>query len=75
MSHLRTVLHANPQAVILLAYRDALLARGRRERDRGDMPMGWVLVAALTISIVLAVGAILMTQLTNKASSLDLTTP
>ena len=43
--------------------------------DRGEMAMGWVLVAAITITIVIAVGTILLTKMRTKANSLDLTTP
>ncbi|MCI0686312.1 MAG: hypothetical protein L0Y54_03605 [Sporichthyaceae bacterium] len=75
MAHLRAVLDTDPRAAALLAYRDVVVSRIRRGADRGDMPMGWVLVVALTIGIVLAVGGILMTKLQTKANGLDLTTP
>jgi len=64
-----------PEIAALLGVRQVLLSRIRRRDERGDIPMGWVLVVAITITIVLAVGGILLTKLRTKANGLDLTTP
>ncbi|HKE49890.1 MAG TPA: hypothetical protein VKE25_00130 [Actinomycetes bacterium] len=77
MSRLRTaLLMATPELAILRSYLQAGLVRAKRPgADRGEMAMGWVLVAAITITIVLAVGGILLAKMRTKANSLDLTTP
>lgn len=77
MSRVRNaLLMATPEVAVLRAYyRKAWLRARRSGADRGEMAMGWVLVAAITITIVLAVGGILLTKMRTKATSLDLTTP
>jgi hypothetical protein len=77
MSRLRTaLLMATPELAILRSYLQAGRLRAKRPgSDRGEMAMGWVLVAAITITIVLAVGGILLAKMRTKANSLDLTTP
>ena len=77
MSRLRTaLLMATPELAVLRTYHRAAWLRARRtDTDRGEMAMGWVLVAAITITIVLAVGGILLSKMQTKANSLDLTTP
>lgn len=77
MSRLRTaLLMATPELAVVRSYLHAARLRTRRaETDRGEMAMGWVLVAAITITIVLAVGGILLAKMRTKATSLDLTTP
>lgn len=68
---------AFPEVTGLLALRDHLAGRirARSRSDRGDIPMGWVLVVAITITIVVSVGTIIYNKLNAKANSLDLTTP
>jgi hypothetical protein len=68
---------AFPEVAGLLAVRDQLVGkiRARSQSDRGDIPMGWVLVVAITITIVVSVGTIIYNKLNAKANSLDLTTP
>jgi hypothetical protein len=77
MSRLRTaLLMVTPELAILRTYHQAARLRTKRAGvDRGEMAMGWVLVAAITITIVIAVGTILLTKMRTKANSLDLTTP
>ena len=77
MSRLRTaLLMATPELAILRSYLQVGRLRAKRPgADRGEMAMGWVLVAAITITIVIAVGTILLTKVRTKANSLDLTTP
>lgn len=76
MSRLHTALVQAPQLAILRVHHKAAWLRARRTgSDRGDFAMGWVLVAAITITIVLAVGGILLQVMEDKANSLDLTTP
>lgn len=77
MSRLRTaLLMATPELALLRSYLQAGRLRAKRPgADRGEMAMGWVLVAAITITIVIAVGTILLTKMRSKANSLDLTTP
>ena len=77
MSRLRTaLLMVTPELAILRTYHQAARLRAKCAGvDRGEMAMGWVLVAAITITIVLAVGGILLSKMQTKANSLDLTTP
>jgi len=77
MSRLRTaLLMVTPELAMLRTYHQAARLRAKRAgADRGEMAMGWVLVAAITITIVLAVGGILLSKMQTKANSLDLTTP
>jgi len=71
-----TLSTAIPEVGMLLAVREHLVAKVRsKDSDRGDIPMGWVLVVAITITIVVSVGTIIYNKLNSKANSLDLTTP
>lgn len=67
---------AMPAVAVVRHLGDQVLVRARSgNRDSGASAIEWVLIMAIAISIVLAVGATLYTKLTNKATNLDLTTP
>lgn len=44
-------------------------------RDLGASVLEWVIISALVLGITLAVGATLRTKLTDKANTIQLTTP
>lgn len=46
-----------------------------QDGERGASAIEWVIISAILIVIVGIVGGILITKLTAKATSLDLTTP
>ena len=67
---------ALPVAAALAYAGDRLVARVRRGHGaRGATAVEWVVISAIIVTIVLAVGATLYSRLTDKASDLDLTTP
>jgi hypothetical protein len=44
----------------------------RRENpDRGDVP-GWVIVTAITVTLALAIGVIIVQKITDKANTINL---
>lgn len=45
--------------------------RRTEDPDRGDVP-GWVIVVAITVTLALAIGAIIVQKVTAKATSIDL---
>lgn len=51
-------------------------ARGRvgDDRDRGASVVEWVIISALVVGIAVAVGAILLAKLRDKAQSINLDT-
>lgn len=42
-----------------------------QDPDRGDVP-GWVIVTAIVVTLALAIGAIIVTKVTDKANSINL---
>jgi hypothetical protein len=52
----------------------ALDRSGGAARDRGASVVEWVIISALLVGIAVAVGAILLNTLTEKANSIDLDT-
>lgn len=60
-----------------MAYFRALLHTHvlRTRSDRGASAVEWVVITALVVGIAIAVGAILMTTIENKANSINLDTP
>lgn len=75
-SHLEAVTVAVPLTAVLMHQNDRLVARARRNgNDLGASTLEWVVISAIIVSIVLAVGATLYTKMTTKATNLDLTTP
>lgn len=55
---------------------DRVAARVRRQHGQlGATAVEWVVISAIIVTIVLAVGATLYTRLNDKATELDLTTP
>ena len=69
---------AVPAVAPLLVLRDRLTARVRRagvDGDAGFSVVEWVLLIAVTITIVTAVSTIVIAKLRAKANQLDLTTP
>ena len=50
--------------LLMIRLHCALLASGRRRDDRGDVP-GWVMVAVMTASIVVVIGGLARTQLSD----------
>ncbi len=65
-----------PVAAALAHAGDRVVARVRHEHGaRGASAVEWVVISAIIVTIVLAVGATLYTRLNDKASELDLTTP
>lgn len=57
-----------------MAYFRALLHTRllRTRSDRGASAVEWVVITALLVGIAIAVGAILMTTISNKATSINL---
>ncbi len=43
----------------------------RQDPDRGDVP-GWVIVTAITVTLALAIGIIIVTKITDKANTINL---
>ena len=73
---LETMTVTLPIAAVLMYGGDRLLARVRRNGNEvGASTLEWVVISAIIVTIVLAVGATLYTRLTDKATDLDLTTP
>lgn len=65
-----------PVTAALLHTGDRLVARTRRgDRELGASTVEWVVITALLVTIVLAVGLTLYNKITAKATDLDLTTP
>ena len=65
-----------PLAAAVAHAGDRVVARVRDEHGaRGATAVEWVVISAIIVTIVLAVGATLYSRLTDKASDLDLTTP
>jgi hypothetical protein len=65
--------------LLIRARLDAARARGVAARsgtpsDRGASVVEWVIISALVVGIAVAVGAILLTKLRDKATSIDLNT-
>lgn len=74
--HLETMTVTVPIAAALMYGSDRLVARVRRNGNEvGASTLEWVVISAIIVTIVLAVGATLYTRLTDKATDLDLTTP
>jgi len=55
--------------------RMAKASRMAQDGERGASAIEWVIISAILIVIVGIVGGILITKLTAKANSLELTTP
>jgi hypothetical protein len=55
---------------------DHALGAGRSPdwRERGASVVEWVIISALVVGIAVAVGAIMLTKLRDKANSIDLNT-
>lgn len=53
---------------------DAAAGGDRDWRDRGASVVEWVIISALVVGIAVAVGAILLAKLRDKANSIDLNT-
>lgn len=68
---------AVPATLPLVHAHDRLLARLRSQgrRDEGASVVEWVLITALSLAIVLAVGAAIRSKLTEKVGEIDFTTP
>lgn len=65
-----------PVTAALLHTGDRLVARIRRgDRELGASTVEWVVITALLVTMVLAVGLTLYAKITAKATDLDLTTP
>lgn len=60
-------------------YAELLLRRrvdhARANPDRGASVVEWVIISALVVGIAVAVGAILLNRLRDKANSIDFDTP
>jgi hypothetical protein len=69
---------ATPAGYAQLLIRDRIdraLGRGRHERrDLGASVVEWVIISALVVGIAVAVGAILLAKLQDKANSINLNT-
>ena len=62
--------------LIGLAVTDRVSARLRASgRDAGVSAVEWVLITAVAVTIVAAVAVVIRQRITDKANSLDLTTP
>ena len=65
-----------PVTAALLHTSDRVVARTRRgDRELGASAVEWVVITALLVTMVLAVGVTLYNKITAKATDLDLTTP
>jgi hypothetical protein len=53
--------------LLLLRLHATLVVGARRRDDRGDVP-GWVMVAVMTAGIVVVIGGVARTQLSNLLS-------
>jgi hypothetical protein len=61
----------NQTLVFLRAVLAGKVAHAKRQ-EGGASAVEWVLISALLIGVAIAVGAIIMTKLTEKADSIDL---
>lgn len=43
----------------------------REHPDRGDVP-GWVIVTAITVTLAIAIGVIIVQKITDKANTINL---
>ena len=65
----------SPEIVYLLAVFTVLRARvAGGDSERGDV-MQWVLVTAIGVTLAVAVGAIIISKVTEKANQISTTTP
>jgi Flp pilus assembly pilin Flp len=67
----------NPTNQVIFLLR--VLVEGRIQRARrsegGASAVEWVLISALLIGVAIAVGAIILKKLTDKANNINLNTP
>lgn len=68
---------AVPATLPLVHAHDRVLARLRSEgrREDGASVVEWVLITAISLAIVLAVGALIQSKLMDKVNEIDFTTP
>jgi len=63
-----------PEVMVGVALFNAVRARPREDPERGDA-IQWVILTAVGAAIAITVGTIIYNKLTNKANSIDVTTP
>ncbi|WP_103502847.1 MULTISPECIES: hypothetical protein [Streptomyces] len=62
---------SNPAIAYLRTTLSARIERARSEEDRGASAIEWVVIAAVVVGIVLAVGFVISNALTGKAAEVQ----